>query len=146
MVSGLIAASGSAGSPAWKTLLFTAVTVAVFWIAHVYAGTVAGQGSVNPSGTPLSVREAMRRAVRKSRGMLAATLAPAAALLLGAIGVIGDVAATWSALWVCVSVLAVLGYLAYARKGSRLWVRLVGAVSTASFGIVIILAKAIVTH
>ena len=146
LVSGLIAASGSAGAPAWKTLVFTAVTVLVFWIAHVYAGAVAMHGSPSAAGTPVSIREAARSAVRKSRGLLAATLAPAAALMFGAVGLIGDVAPTWTAMWVCVSVLAVLGYVAYRRKGAPMWVRLIGAVSTASFGIVIIIAKAVVTH
>ncbi|RZT68398.1 hypothetical protein [Leucobacter luti] len=146
LVSGLIAASGSAGAPAWKSLLFTGVTVVVFWLAHVYAGAVATHGTATPAGGPATVRESISEAMHKSHGLIVSTLPPAAALLLGALGVIGDVAATWAALWVCVSVLALLGYRAYARKGAVLWVRLAGAVATASFGMVIIAAKAIVTH
>lgn len=146
LVSGLIAASGGADAPAWKTLLFTGVTVVVFWIAHVYAGAVAAHGSPTASGEPVSIRQAIRRAVRKSLGLLASTLPPAAALCLGIFGIISDYAATWLALWVSVSVLAVYGYRAYSRKGAAPWVCLAGAVTTASFGIIIIAAKALVTH
>lgn len=146
LVSGLIAASGSAGAPAWKTLLFTAVTVAVFWLAHVYAGTVAAHGSETADGGSMGIAAATRRAVVKSRGMLAATLLPAIPLLLGSLGLIRDATATWAALWVCVAALAGLGYVAYRRKGAPLHLRLLGAVSTASFGAVIILAKAVITH
>ena len=146
LVSGLIAASGSAGSPAWKTFMFTGVTVIVFWIAHVYAGAVAAHGSQSADGSPKSVGEATREAMRRSRGLLASTLPPAAALLLGMIGLLSDAAATWLSLWVSVSVLGMLGYIAYSRKGARWWMRIVGALSTASFGVVIILAKAVVTH
>ena len=81
LVSGLIAASGSAGCrPGRRSCFATAATVLVFWIAHVYAGAVAMHGSPSAAGTPVSIREAARSAVRKSRGLLAATLAPAAAL------------------------------------------------------------------
>lgn len=146
LVSGLIAASGSAGSPAWKTFVFTGVTVMVFWVAHVYAGAVAAHGEPSASGAPMSVREAIGKAVRKSRGLLASMLPPAAALVLGMVGVLSDAAATWLALWGSVAVLALLGYVAYSRKGAGWWVRILGTLSTASFGVVIIIAKAVVTH
>jgi hypothetical protein len=146
LVSGLIAASGSAGASAWKTLVFTLVTVAVFGLAHVYAGAVAAHGADTPEGVPMSIGAATREAVVKSRGMLASTLLPVVPLLLGSLGLIRDATATWAALWVCVAALAGLGYIAYRRKGAKLHVRLLGALSTASFGAVIILAKAIITH
>lgn len=146
LVSGLIAASGSAGAPAWKTLIFAGVTIVVFWAAHVYAGAVASHGAQSASGTPIPIGAAIRGAIRKSRGLLAATFAPAIVLLLGAFGVLGDAGATWLSLWVCVTALAVLGYAAFARNGAKSWGRVIGALSTASFGVVIILAKAIVTH
>lgn len=146
LVSGLVAATGSAGSPAWKTLLFTCVTVAVFWCAHVYAGAVAAHGTAGADGVPLGLRAALKEAIRKSRGMLASTVFPALALLLGAVGVLRDTTAVWLALWVCVAALGWLGFLAYGRKGAQLHIRIIGALATASFGLVIIVAKAIVTH
>lgn len=146
LVSGLIATAGTSGASAWKALLFTAITVAVFWLAHVYAATIALHGTKTEAGEPVGVRSAMAQAARKSRGLLASTVFPALVLLLGAVGILDDAASMWAALWVCVAALAVLGYLTYLRKGARLSMRLVGALSMAAFGVVIILAKAFVAH
>ena len=146
LVSGLIAASGSSGSPVWRTLVFTGVAVIVFWVAHVYAGTIAAHGTSHANGQPMSMRESIRAAIRKSRGLLAATLPAAIPLVLGTLGVLSGYTATWMSLWVCVGVLAIIGYIAYTRSGARWWVRILGAMSTASFGIAVILAKAFVTH
>lgn len=146
LVAGLIAASGTVGSPAWKTLLLTAVTVAVFWTAHVYAGSVALHGERKPDGTVTSGREAFRHSVGKARGMLAACVFPALALLLGAFGWVSDFEATWISLWVCVGTLATLGFLNYMRKGAPWYRCVIGAVTTASFGILIVLAKVFIAH
>ncbi|MBO1901352.1 hypothetical protein J4H92_05250 [Leucobacter weissii] len=146
LVAGLVAASGAARASALQTLVFVGITVLVFWAAHVYAGTVAEHGSAGTDREPVGLRRAIRRAMRRSRGLLIATLFPAAPLLLGAIGALGDRLSIWVSLWVSVGMLAMLGYLAYLRKGASLHQRLLGAAATASFGIVIIVAKAIVTH
>ena len=146
LVSGIIAATGSVGAPAWKELAFTLLTVIVFWAAHIYAGAVAAHGTASASGEPMSLRSALRAAMRRTRGMLASTLFPALALLLGALGLIGNSASIWLALWVCVATLGIFGYLAYSRKQAPVYMRLIGALATASFGAVIILAKALVTH
>ncbi|WP_440312892.1 hypothetical protein [Leucobacter chromiireducens] len=146
LVSGLIATASSAGASSFRVLLFVAVTVAVFWLAHVYSSIVAGHGRTDEQGTPRQLRHTIRHATRDARGMLVATVFPSGALLFGVFGVLPDRAANWLALWVCVAALAVLGYLAYARLGAPLIARLGGALATASFGMIIILAKAIVTH
>ena len=130
----------------WRTLLFIVITVVVFWAAHVYARAVASHGEPTPDGTPRSIQESYREAVEGSKGLLAATVAPALVLLLGVFGLIPDNSAKWIALWVSVAVLALVGYIAYSRKGARWWVRILGAISTASFGLVIVLAKAIISH
>jgi hypothetical protein len=52
-----------------------------------------------------------------------------------------DAAAAWIALWTCVGVLAVLGYIAFARRGARWYVRALGSLATAGFGILMILLK-----
>lgn len=144
VVSGLIAAS--AGSPAGRTLVFLSITVVVFWIAHVYAGAVTAYGKELPGGGTRSVAGAIRHAAWKSRGLLAATLPPAAALFLGAINVLQDQTSKWVALWVCVGVLAWVGYLAFRKQGAKPVMRVIGAISTASSGLIIILAKALVSH
>ena len=146
LVSGLVATAGSAGTPAGKTLLLTVITVAVFWLAHVYAGAVAAHGTIDAAGARLGLRASIRRAIIKSRGMLAATLAPAIALLLGALGVLTDSAATWDALWVCVAALGAVGFLAFRRKGVNFGYCALGALATASFGVVIIIAKVVISH
>lgn len=146
LVSGVIAAMGGSGTPVLRVLIVTVITLAVFWAAHVYSGTVAAHGAVQSSGAPVGLGEALRNAARRARGMFAAVMFPAAALLLGVIGALENATAIWLSLWICVAALAWLGYLAYARKRARILTRIVGALATASFGIVIIVAKAIVSH
>lgn len=146
LVSGLIATASSAHAPSFRVLLFVAVTLGVFWLAHVYSQVVGDHGRMGADGSPMKLRVAIRESVRETRGMLLAAVLPAGALLLGAFGVLQDTTANWLALWVCVGVLALLGYRSYHRLGAALHVRLLGALATASFGLIIIAAKAIVTH
>lgn len=146
LVSGLIATASSAHASSIRVLIFVVVTVAVFWVAHVYANMVASYGRVDRDGNRLTLQATLSAAVRETRGMLVATVFPAGALLLGVFGVLPDRSANWIALWVCVGVLACLGYRAFHMLGAALHVRLLGALATASFGLVIIAAKAIITH
>ena len=139
LVAGLIAVAGTSGLSSWQTLVFVGVTVIVFWAAHVYAGSVAAHSG----STGISLRGAIRHALRRSRGLLAATVPTAIPLVLGAIGVLDTALADWISLWIVVGVLALHGFLAYQRKGSPVHMRVIGAVSTAAFGVVIILAKAL---
>lgn len=146
LVAGLIATASSAKAPSIRVLIFVAVTLIVFWLAHVYSAVVADHGRMGDDGEPMTLRAAIREAVGEARGMLFAAVFPAGALLLGVFGVLGDKAAAWLALWICVAALACLGYLSFRRLNAKLHVRLLGALTTASFGILIIVAKAIVTH
>lgn len=45
LVAGLVAVAGTSGLSSIRTLVFVLVTVAVFWVAHVYSGTVAAHSS-----------------------------------------------------------------------------------------------------
>lgn len=146
LVSGLIATASSAQASSLRVLVFVAVTLGVFWLAHVYSEAVGDHGRTGADGTPTRLRDAIRESVRRTWGMLLAAVLPAGALLLGVFGVLEDWTANWLALWVCVGVLAVLGYRSYHKRGAALHVRLFGALATASFGLIIIAAKAIVTH
>ena len=121
--------------------MFLAVvgTVLIFWAAHVYAGTVAHHGFED--GRIIGIRESLRGALRRSWGLLVSALIPSSILLLGVTQVVPDSTAIWIALWVCVAVLAVLGYIAFARRGARWHIRLLGAMATAGFGILMILLK-----
>lgn len=140
LVAGMIVVSNAHDSTAWEVFVTVVVTVVVFWAAHVYAGTVAHHGVED--GRVISLGESFQLALRRSWGLLVSSLIPAAILLLGATEVVPDGAAIWLALWAGVGVLAVLGYLAFARRGAEWWRRLLGALATAGFGVIMILLKA----
>ena len=57
---------------------------------------------------------------------------------------IDDTVALWTALWAGVLVLAVLGWIAFARRGASWPIRLAGALGTAAFGFAMILLKAFI--
>jgi hypothetical protein len=140
LVAGMIVVTGSEQLPAWNIFLAVSGTVLVFWAAHVYAGTVARHGVEN--GRVVGIRESFRRALHRSWGLLVASFIPAAILLLGATQVVPDPVAIWAALWTCVAVLAILGFIAFTRRGSPWWVRIAGAAATAGFGMLMIALKA----
>lgn len=142
LVSGMIVASGTYGASSWATFVSVLGTVIVFWIAHVYAGTVAGHSLVE--GEETTLRTAFRRSLRRSVGFLTSALIPSSLLLIGALRVIPDVLAIWLALWVGVVLLGALGYRAFALRGSDWTVRILGALGTAALGIAMILLKALV--
>lgn len=140
LVAGMTAVSGVHGSTSLQVFATVLVTVVVFWLAHLYAGTVAGHGLEH--GRPVGLRTSFRRALRRSLGLLLSSLIPLAILLFGATRLIADRTAIWMALWMCVLVLAVLGYIAFHRRGASWPIRILGSLTTAAFGVVIILAKA----
>ncbi len=142
LVSGLIAVSSAHGEKSGVVLLTVAVTVLVFWAAHVYAGTVARLGEENE--THVGVRAAFGRSLRHSYGMLTSAGIPALILLAGTTNLIPDGAANDVALWSGTAILAFLGYVAFLRRGSSIWVRILGALGTACFGIVFVVLKAFV--
>jgi hypothetical protein len=139
LVAGMIVASSGHGANAWQVFLQVVGTVIVFWAAHVYAGTVSHHGLTD--GRVIGIRESLRMALRRSWGLLLSALIPSSILLLGVAHVVPDAAAAWIALWTCVGVLAVLGYIAFARRGARWYVRALGSLATAGFGILMILLK-----
>ncbi|WP_438856409.1 hypothetical protein [Agromyces sp. M3QZ16-3] len=142
LVSGMIVVAGGHGESSWRVFWTVVITVLVFWAAHVYAGTVAHHGF--DDHRMVSLGEAFRGALRRSFGMLVAALIPSSILLLGAARVVPDLLAIWTALWVGVIVLAVLGFIAFRRRGASPVMQVVGALGTAAFGIAMILLKAIV--
>jgi hypothetical protein len=142
LVCGMIVASGSHDSTSWQVFWTVVITVVVFWAAHVYAGTVAHHGFDH--GRVLGLRESFEEALGRSWGLLASALIPSSILLFGATKVMPDYLAIWLALWMGVLVLAVLGYIAFWRRGSRWPMRIVGGLTTAAFGLVLMLLKAII--
>ncbi|MGR0319166.1 hypothetical protein [Agromyces sp. ZXT2-3] len=142
LVSGMIVVAGGHGDSSWSVFWTVVLTVLVFWAAHVYAGTVAHHGMDDHRMVGLG--EAFRGAMRRSLGMLVAALIPAFILLLGATRAIPDPIAIWTALWVGVGVLAVLGFIAFRRRGASLLIQVTGALGTAAFGVAMIVLKAFV--
>lgn len=143
LVSGMIVASGGHGESSWTVFLSVFVTVIVFWAAHVYAGTVAGH-AVNVHGGDASLQTAFRHSLRRSLGLLTAALLPSGILLLGALKAVDDTAAIWLALWLNVVLLGVIGYNAFAIRGSSFPMRIVGSLATAGFGVAMIVLKAVI--
>lgn len=142
LVSGMIVVSGGHGASAWQVFWTVVGTVIVFWAAHVYAGTVARHGLDHER--MIGLGEAFRRSFRRSLGLLASALIPSSILLLGATRAIPDSYAIWTALWAGVVVLAVLGWIAFARRGAPWPIRLAGSLGTAAFGLAMIVMKAFI--
>jgi uncharacterized protein YacL len=142
LVSGMIVVSRGYGATSWETFQAVLGTVLVFWVAHVYAGTVAGYHAVN--GHETTLREAIRRALRRSIGFLTAAILPSIVLLLGALEAIPDDLAVWVALWLGVAILAVLGYHVATARGKSWPVRLLSSAATATMGVAMILLKVLV--
>jgi hypothetical protein len=126
----------------WRLAVIAAVTVVVFWIAHVYSH---GLGESLSMGRRLTTSELAIIARRESSILLAAVV-PVAMIVLGAVGVFGVSTALWLAVGVGVATLAVQG-LRYARL-ERL--SPVGTIITVAFnlalGLAIALVKALLAH
>lgn len=119
---------------AWDLLDTAAWTLVVFFIAHVFAHTLTDHGD-------RGLRAAIRHAVAHSAGMLYAAVPATIALI--AFGIAGASAedAYEGTMWVTWVVLAILGYVAYWRRGAHPVVRLLGAAGTAGLGICIVLLE-----
>lgn len=146
MTSGLVAVSSAHGETSAVVLITVAVTVLVFWGAHVYAGTVArfGERADGHGIEVVGLRTAFGQSVRHSLGMLTSATVPALILLAGTTQLIPDEQANDFALWSGVVILAFLGYVVFLRRGSGPLVRIAGTLGTASFGAVFVVLKAIV--
>ncbi|WEO78790.1 hypothetical protein BJQ94_07105 [Cryobacterium sp. SO2] len=139
LVSGMIVVAGGYGATSWQTFLGVIGTVIVFWAAHVYAGALVEYG-VKKAEDP-SMGTALRLSLRHSLGFLTSAVPPSIVLLLGALRVVPDDVAVWTALWLGVLILGALGYSAFALRGSPWPVRILGSVGTAGLGIAMILLK-----
>jgi hypothetical protein len=118
-----------------QVLEWSVTTLIVFWIAHVYARTIAGHGL--RSGEDRRLGFAFHHALVHSNGMLWSAIPATVVVLLGAIGILPD-AADW-ALVMNVLVLGVLGYQSLSERRRPVPVRIVGGVVTGLLGLAIIL-------
>ncbi|MGX5769799.1 hypothetical protein ACWKWN_03500 [Microbacterium trichothecenolyticum] len=143
LVSGMIVVSGVSVGTSVNALVTVLLTVIVFYLAHVYAGTL---GRLAATDGHAGLRASLASSAKQSSGMLVASAPPLLALLLGSVGVLDDYVAIWSALIIDTVLLGVLGWFAVARWSTSLLPRVTGAVLTAAFGGVLILLKAFITH
>ncbi len=142
LFSALVAVVSTDHTDSWEVLWVSAVSLIVFWAAHVYAGTIANHGVVD--GHEVTLTRALTRSVSHSSGMLLASVLPSLPLLLGVAGLVSYPSAVDYSLDVVLAILAVLGYASFAERRARIGVRIVGAIGTAVFGLVVILLNAIV--
>jgi hypothetical protein len=141
-MSALAAGASAYSHNLWRLTAIVAVGSIVFWIAHVYAHSLAETITL---GRRMSVGEFASVAHREVSIVFAAIL-PACALALGAADVISDRAAVWLALGAGTATLAVQG-VRYARVENLGPVASFFAVATnVSLGGVIIALKVIVSH
>jgi hypothetical protein len=117
-----------------QVLLVSLGTLIVFWIAHVYARTIAGHGL--RQGEDVRLGQALHRAIDHSNGMLWSAVPATVVLILGIAGVLPD-APDWS-LTVNLIVLGFLGYQALSERGRAIPIRILGGVVTAVLGLIII--------
>jgi hypothetical protein len=138
VVLGVLAAgSESATIDAWELDVFMVGTVVVLWIAHVYAH---GIGQSVSAETPLD-SHAIRALATREVSIVLAAVGPGIALLLGAVGLIGDETAVWLALAVGTLTLALQGLrYAGATRLSRRGTIVVVAVNVA-LGLFIVALK-----
>lgn len=125
-----------------QVFLFTVGTVAVFWLAHVYARSVGHLTEARPGFPAIAV--AVASAARESAPMVVSMLIPSVFLLLATMDVLDQYVAYYIALWSGVAVLAVLGYLNSRRRGSPMHLRLIGAGLTSVLGLGIIWLSSLV--
>jgi hypothetical protein len=118
------------------------VTVVVFWVAHVYADTLAESLE---RGRRLD-RAEFGDVARRELSMPAAAVAPVAVLVLGALGILGAKTAVWLALGIGVATLGVQG----ARYAAIEQLDRTGTLAVIAInlflGLVIVGLKALVAH
>jgi hypothetical protein len=142
LVSVVIAVADETGG-ILDVFAITLFSVLVFWATEVFAHTVAAQRR-RRDGESVSVSASVKTAVADSRGLLLAGVPPLIFLLLGVFGVRGGELAYWTALWVEVGLLAVVGWIAFGGTNSRWYWRAAGALATATLGMLAVLLKILV--
>jgi hypothetical protein len=127
---------------AGKVALLVSVTSVVFWLAHVYAHSLA---HTVVRDEHLSLAE-LRRIARRESSIVGAAVPPVAALVLGAVGLVSTRVAAWAAFGVGLAVLALQGFI-YARVERLGWLGMVAVVATnLGLGILLVGLKLFVTH
>ena len=127
---------------AWQIVVLLTVTAVVFWLAHVYAHSLA---HVVSEDRHLSFAE-LRRIARHESSIIEATIPPVAALLLAVVGLLSTKAAAWIAYGLGLAVLTASG-LIFARVERLGWVAtLVVVALNVALGVALVGLKLFVSH
>jgi len=142
LVMATITAASSERDDPWRLIAIVSVGALVFWVAHVYAHALAESVEL---GRRIAVPD-LRRIARREAGIMLAAVPPTAALLLGALGVVGKTTAVWLAMGAGIAMLAAQG-LRYARvehfgTGDR--IRAVAG--NVALGLIVVALKAFLVH
>ncbi|MGZ0711920.1 hypothetical protein ACWPKO_26645 (plasmid) [Coraliomargarita sp. W4R53] len=127
------------GDTVGSLLLFSGVTLVVFWAAHLYANTLAHHGDERADGATIAM--SIKHGADESIGMLEAAVIPTIPLVLGVLEVLTPARAVLWSLISATVMLGVLGFVAFAVRHDAWWVRVLGALGTAAFGVLIILLE-----
>lgn len=126
----------------WKLAELVAATAVVLWLAHIYAH---GLSQSIAARTPLRVQD-LKRIAERENGIVLASVPPASALVLGAIGLIREERAVWLAIGVGLATLVVEG-LRYARLEQLGRLRALGAIAAnLTLGLVVVALKVALAH
>ncbi len=126
-----IAVSSDHATDAWDMLDTAAWSLVIFFIAHVFAHTLTDHGKKG-------LWQATRHSIAQAAGMLYAALPSALALVVGGLQDMPADDVYEITVWITLTVLAILGYVAYWRRGAHFVVRLLGAAGTAVLGLFIV--------
>lgn len=136
------AGSNGEDTDLWQLAVIVGVTVLVLWIAHLYSHALAESLERRRS----LHRAELRAVALRELAIPAAAVAPITALVLAALGVLGEQTAVWLALGVGMGTLAVQGsrYAAVEQLGRT---GTLAAIALNLFlGLVIVGLKALLSH
>ena len=135
----MAAADVENGDHAAGIFVFTATTLLVFWLAHVYSGLLGDWADKGQSPDGASIV----RSLKFEFPIFSAPMLPISILFLGWLDVISDHESINAALGLCVAELGLTAWFASRRGGASLvWATLAVLVSL-SFGVGIIALKSI---
>lgn len=135
----IVGATYVADYPAARMLLFSVGAVVLFWVAHVYAASLAHQHEPDASlRTELAM---VGQEARRALPLLEACIAPSVPLLLAMLGLLALPLAYAASLTIGIATLAAVGFLALRNRHASLRRSVVAAVTTGGIGAVIIAAE-----
>lgn len=141
LATALIAAySEDPGSDPVQVAVAVFVAALVFWVAHAYSDLLA-HGVFHRHGGVLA---RARTELDREWPLVAGAVPPILPLLLAPLGILSDDNAETTAIATGIALLAVVGIAIALRRGSGVIGIVLSATSSAVFGIVIVLLKALV--